>query len=96
VSPEGGFFADLHNVPSWEAYRLAARSLVNSLKIEDPEDTLMVQLTFPEVCAVTLALVTLGRFFPEMQGIAADLSMKLREVSDGQEFLSRDRTLPDE
>lgn len=92
MSPSG-HFADLNDLPSWEQYFLACESAAKAARVaNDPEDTLMVQLTFSELSTLTLGLLIMGRVFPELAGLAAQLSEKLKEVATAQEFLSPKRT----
>lgn len=96
MSP-AGHFADLNDLPSWVQYDLAGDSVARASKIaNDPEDTLMVQLTFSELSTLTLGLLITGRVFPELVGLASDLSKKLKEVATAQEFLNPARTSEDE
>ena len=91
MSP-AGHFADLNDLPSWIQYNLSAASAARASKIaNDPEDTLMVQLTFSELTTLTLGLLVMGRMFPELAGLGAALSEKLKEVSLAQDFLSSER-----
>lgn len=91
MSP-AGHFADLNDLPSWIQYDLAAGSAARAHKIaNDPEDTLMVQLTFSELSTLTLGLLVMGRMFPELVGLGASLSEKLKEVAAAQNFLNSGR-----
>ena len=94
MSPEGAFY-DLNKLPSWTQYVLSCRSLLKALEVDDPEETLMVQLTISELSLVSFGLLILSRIFPEFVPVANDLSLKVTEISNAQGFL-RDATLDDE
>ena len=51
----------------------------------------MVQLTFSELSTLTLGLLVMGRMFPELVGLGASLSEKLKEVAAAQNFLNSGR-----
>lgn len=85
--PEGHFL-DLNSVPSWHQYRLAAGSLMTALKLDNPEESLFVQLTISELSLVSLGLLTVGRMFPELVGLAGGLSDKLTAINAEQGFLT--------
>ena len=89
MSPEGGFY-DLHKLASWVQYTFAAKSLLAALELDDPEETLMVQLTVSELSLMSFSLLILSRIFPEFMPIANDLSAKVSELSDAQNFLRGD------
>ena len=87
MSPSG-HFADLNDLPSWIQYNLACSSAARAAEIaNDPEDTLMVQLTFSELSTLTLGLLVMSRVFPELVDLAAELSRKLKQVGEAQGFL---------
>jgi hypothetical protein len=88
VSPDGAWF-DLRNVNSWDQYALAAKSLMKALELDDPEESLFVQLTISELSITTFALFVLARIFPEFSPAADSLCTKLTELSDAQQFLHR-------
>lgn len=88
--PEGDFY-DLHALPSWTQYALAAKSLLVALDVDNPEDTVLVQFTISELSLTSLALLVLSRMLPEFQVIAANLSTKIQQVSDAQGFLTGDK-----
>ena len=87
--PEGHFY-DLQSLPSWSQYALAAKSLLVALEVDDPEDTLFVSLTISELSMLSFGLLVLSRIFPEFVHVASDLSQKVTEVSDAQNFLRKD------
>lgn len=94
MSPEGAFY-DLHSLPSWLQYSLAAKSLLAALEVDDPEETVMLQLTISELSMTSLGLLVLSRMFPEFIPVASSLSTKVSEVSNAQGFLGN-ATLDDE
>lgn len=83
-------FYDLNQLPSWTQYTIAAKSLLKSLELDDPEETLLVQLTLSELSVATFGLISLIRMFPEFVSIANDLSNKLAAVGGAQGFLKGD------
>ena len=87
--PDGSFF-DLHHLPSWTQYQLASKSLLAALELDNPEETVMLQLTISELSMLSFGLLALTRMFPEFAPIAADLSEKVTDCSVAQEFLRRD------
>jgi len=89
VSPSGHFL-DLHRLPSWRQYALAAESLVVAVEVDDPEETLFLALTISELSMLSFGLLILSRIFPEFVHVASDLSQKVTEVSDAQNFLRKD------
>lgn len=56
---------------------------------DDPENTLMVQLTTRELCSVFFGLLLLNNLFPETAFIVDACLAKLEELSEAQEFLPR-------
>lgn len=86
--PDGAFF-NLNGLVSWAQYGSAAKSLLAALDIDDPEETLMVQLTISELSMVSFGLLILSRIFPEFAGVAADLSNKIIDLNSAQGFLKR-------
>lgn len=90
---EGAFiFYDLNQLPSWGQYRIAAKSLLKALSLDDPEQTLMLQLTVSELSALTFGLISLVRMFPEFTQVANSLSDKIQEIGRAQQFLRDDIT----
>ena len=85
---EGSFY-DLHRLPSWSQYALAAKSLMKALEVDDPEETVMLQLMISELSMVSFALLVLARQHPEFAFVASNLSTKISEVSEAQNFLRR-------
>lgn len=86
--PDGAFH-DLSKLASWIQYTLAAKSLLEAMDVDDPEETLLVALTISELSIVSFGLLLLGRIFPEFAPVASDLSLKVTELSDAQGFLRR-------
>lgn len=84
--PEGFDMADITGIPSWAQYNLSARSLLVAFEKEDPEDTLMAQLTTPEFGLTVLGLMLLQRFFPEFRGVCGRLTEKFADLAGAQEF----------
>ena len=80
-------FYDLNQLPSWMQYTIAAKSLLKSLDLDNPEDPLLVQLTLSELSVVTVGLISLCRMFPEFEPVASLLSNKLSEIGQSQGFL---------
>lgn len=68
---------------------IAAKSLLKALAIEDPAETLLLQLTLSEMSLVSLSLSVLSRVFPEFLPIAEELSAKVIAVSEAQNFLTK-------
>ena len=85
-----GSFEDVGRLPSWSQYSLSARSLLQALKVDDPEETLFIQATISEVSMLAFGLLLLARVFPEFLPIASNLSDKIAQVSGEQQFLRRD------
>lgn len=77
-------FHNLDGLPSWQQYSIASRSLLKALDLDDPETTLMVQLTLSELSIATFGLIALVRMFPEFTPIANNLSNKLNEIGQAQ------------
>ena len=87
--PEGGFLKAGDGL-SWNLYAIAAGAIAKSfLGGVDPEDTLMVQLTTPEVGMLTLGSLLASRIFPELIPVSLVLQDKLIELSDVQEFFTQ-------
>lgn len=86
MPPEGFGMGDITALPSWMQYLISARSLLMAFEHEDPEDTLMVQLTTPELGLTVLGLLVMQRMFPEFQGACGTLAVKLTELARAQEF----------
>ena len=84
-------FYDLNEFPSWVQYTVAAKSLLTALDLDDPEQTLMVQLTLSELSTATFGLICLVRMFPEFTKIANSLSDKIQEIGQAQHFLKDTR-----
>ena len=89
MSPEGQFY-DLARLPSWSQYALAAKSLLVAVEVDKPDETLFLQLTVSELSLLSFGLLVLSRIFPEFVHVASDLSQKVTEVSDAQNFLRKD------
>lgn len=83
-------FYDLNALPSWTQYTIAAKSLLKSLELDDPENTLMIQFTLSELSIATFGLICLVRMFPEFISVANLLSDKLSEVGQAQGLLRGD------
>ena len=88
-------FYDLNELPSWVQYTLAAKSLLKAIELDDPEKTMMLQLTVSEVSVATFGLIALIRMFPEFTPVANNLSNKIQEIGQAQKFL-KDDTLDSE
>lgn len=87
--PAGGFIHSDEGM-SWELYAVAANAIAKSGysgKV-DLDDTLMVQLTTPEVGMFTLGCLLVSRIFPELYPLALVLNAKLIELVDVQEFFT--------
>lgn len=89
-------FYDLKDFPSWVQYTVAAKSLLTSLELDDPEQTLMVQFTLSELTTMTFGLTCLVRMFPEFTPVANALSDKIQEVGQAQHFIKETRLDQDE
>ena len=87
--PDGQFY-DLARLPSWSQYALAAKSLLVAVEVDKPDETLFLQLTVSELSLLSFGLLILSRIFPEFVHVASDLSQKVTEVSDAQNFLRKD------
>ena len=83
-------FYDLNKLPSWVQYTLAAKSLMKAIELDDPEQTMMLQLTVSELSVATFGLIALVRMFPEFVPVANDLSEKIREIGKAQDFMKDD------
>lgn len=91
--PEGGFLCASDGLLSWELYAVAAAAVAKSFFGEvDQEDTLLIQLTTPEVGLVCLGALLASRIFPELYGPAIEMNRKLIEVSDTQDFFKAGST----
>lgn len=80
---------DMKDLSGVEQYLIGIHTLTKALAKEDMEDTLMVQLTYPEVVLLPFSLLVASRVFPELRPLAGDLSQKLHELAKAQEFLTR-------
>jgi hypothetical protein len=86
--PEGSYDY-LENVPSWRKDVIAIEGgVLPFLAMEDPEETLMVQFTAPEVSCLTFSLTLVERLFPEIAPLAYRISHKMSELMRAQEYLS--------
>lgn len=77
---------DFGNIPSWGRLAIAAQSIFEALEIEDPEDTLFVQLTLPELAILTFGMQVAANLFPELGPLAVRLYKKLRGLTAAQEY----------
>jgi hypothetical protein len=77
------------SVPSWRKDLFAIEGgILPALRDEDVQETLMVQLTMPELALYTFGLVTLERLYPELAPLAMRCSAKIAELAQAQEYLS--------
>ena len=79
----------MRNLPSWVRDSVAAKSLLKALELEDPAETLLLQLTISELSLVSLSLSVISRVFPEFAPLAEELSTKVIQVSEAQNFLTK-------
>lgn len=77
---------DFGNIPSWGRFAIAAQSIFEAVEAEDPEDTLFVQLTLPELAILTFGLQTAVNLYPEMVPLGVRVYKKLRGLVDAQEY----------
>ena len=84
--PDYGFY-NLDALPSWVQYLLASKSLLRAVDVDDPEQTVMLQMTISELSLMSFALLVTSRLFPEFLGLSCNLSDKVHAVSDAQGFL---------
>lgn len=84
--PQGQFY-DLNSLPSWQQYAIASKSLVAALGADNPEETLFLSLTISELSTISLALSVMCRLFPEFVKPAGELSLKITDVNEAQQFL---------
>ena len=86
--PDGDFqFYELGELVSWVQYSLAARSLLRALDLDDPEKTVLVQLTLSELSMASFGLILLVRLFPEFLPVGGLVSSKMQEVCTAQGFV---------
>lgn len=85
--PDGAFIGSGDGL-SWELYSVAASAIAKAAYVfeVDQEDTLMIQLTSPEVGLLTLGSLLVARLFPELYPASLTLNKKLIETSNVQEF----------
>lgn len=85
-----GAFHDLAKLPTWIQYLLMCRSLQNAIEIDNPEETVIFQMTIAEMSLTCLGLLSICRIFPEFTPQANALSDKLCEIGEVQGMLRRD------
>lgn len=86
--PEGSY-EHLRNFPTWRRDSLAIEGgILPSLADEDVEETLMVQLTMPELALYTFGLSLIERLFPELSPLCVRCSEKMADLCRAQEYLS--------
>lgn len=89
-------FEHLDNVPSWRRDGFAIEmGIMPAVRVEDPEKTMMVQLTMPELAIFAFGLTIIERLFPELAMLARRVSSKLEELAEVQDYLSDDSDTPE-
>lgn len=79
---------------SWHRYSIYAQNVARAIDVEDPEDTLMIQLMLGDVAVIALGTVLARQLYPEIADRCEVLLDKLTELGVAQEFFRGPPTDP--
>lgn len=85
---EGGFLdpEDVAKLPTWMQVAVGCFAVQEAHQAEDPEDTLMMQLTLPELAQFSLGLMLQALLFPELTFFAQRTQAKLKALTKAQDY----------